>query len=84
MNKHGTSECFDAGCRCQPCYSAHMSAIAKSSVKARIKKYGKKGFAKRLAKAAAMSHPVNNPNAQRGEYTGGRPPKVKTDVAVKP
>ena len=81
MAEHGTAKGYDNGCRCKKCFSAHMSAIAKNSVKARKKKYGKEGFRKRLAKAAALSHPKNNPDAQRGAYVGGRPPK---HVANKP
>ena len=77
MAKHGTAECYDNGCRRKKCVSAHMSAIAKKSVQARVKKYGK-GYYSRIAR---RSHPKNNPDAKRTEYVGGRPPKPNPNVA---
>lgn len=46
-----------------------MSEIGSRGAKAKVKKFGRKYF----SKIAALSHPKNNPNAQRNEYTGGRP-----------
>jgi hypothetical protein len=69
MAKHGTEERFTGGCRCKPCISAHMSFIGSRGAQSKMKKFGKKYF----SKIAKLSHPVNNPNAHRTEYTGGRP-----------
>lgn len=69
MAKHGTEDRYIAGCRCKPCVSAHMSLIGSRGAKSKLKKFGKRYF----SKIAALSHPKNNPDAQRSEYVGGRP-----------
>jgi len=77
MAKHGTEEKHAAGCHCKKCVSAHMSFIGSRGAQAKVKKFGRKYFS-RIAK---LSHPKNNPNANRTEYTGGRPPGSKNKTA---
>lgn len=62
---------WELGCRCPECTHKHYSDLGRAGGNKNKARHGVKHFS-RLAK---KSHPVNNPEAQRKAYVGGRPRK---------
>jgi hypothetical protein len=62
---------WELGCRCTDCTHKHYSELGSRGGQKNKARHGKSYF----SKLAKKSHPVNNPEAQRKAYVGGRPRK---------